>query len=437
MFLTRRSLLLLLFATVLIALSALAQTLLYVALAYIALVGVMLATDVLVSPRPRDFELTRRCDTKLSLGAMNRIEVDVRNLSRRRVQAWVRDEPPTIFTVDAVVLPVVLPPRELATVSYHARPPRRGDYEFANLNLRWMCVLGLVMRQTTYPARASIKVYPNLLEVRKYELLVRRGQLQELGLRLNRRFGEGTEFERLREYLPDDEFRRIDWKATARRNKPITREFQTERSQNIVAVIDAGRMMRSPVGDMAILDYVVNAVLLFSFVAVRRGDRVGLLTFADDIGIYLTPRQGKGQFYKMLEALYGVQSQPVEADYSRALSFLGVRNKRRSLVVLFTDLSGGAPSQRALLTYLTALYPRHLPLCVTVSDPALTHTASLHPRDSMAVYERAVAEQMLDDRQRLIESLTRRGAMVLDVPAEKLTAAVINKYLELKGRSLI
>jgi uncharacterized protein (DUF58 family) len=254
---------------------------------------------------------------------------------------------------------------------------------------------------------------------------------------LNRRYGEGTEFERLREYVPDDEYRRIDWKATARRNKPITREFQTERSQNIMAVIDAGRMMRSPVGDMAILDYVVNAVLLFTFVAVRRGDKVGLLTFADDVGMYLTPHQGKGQFYKMLEALYGVQSQPVESNYARGLSFLSVRNKRRSLVVLFTDLSGGLPSHQALLTHLTALYPRHLPLCVTVSDPALTNTATLRPHNSESVYERAVAEQMLDDRQRLIESLTRRGAMVLDVPAEKLTAAVINKYLELKGRALI
>lgn len=437
MLLTRRSLLLLLFAAVPIALSALAQTLLYVALAYIALVGVMLGIDALISPRPRDFELTRRCDNRLSLGAMNRIEIDVRSLSRLRVPVWVRDEPPAIFTVDAVVLPATLAPRAQVTVSYHARPPRRGDYEFGDLNLRWQSALGLIVRQASYPARAGVKVYPNLLEVRKYELLVRRGQAQELGLRLNRRFGEGTEFERLREYLPDDEYRRIDWKATARRNKPITREFQTERSQTIMAVIDAGRMMRSPVGDMAILDYVVNAVLLFSFVAVRRGDKVGLLTFADDIGIYLAPRQGQGQFYKMLEALYGIQSQPVEANYARALSFLSVRNKRRSLVVLFTDLSGGMPSQQALSTHLTRLYPRHLPLCVTVSDPALTRTAALYPRDSVAVYERAVAEQMLDDRQRLIESLARRGAMVLDVPAEKLTAAVINKYLELKGRALI
>lgn len=434
--LTRRSLLLLLIAVPLMAASAYAPALLIVAAGYLLLVGAMILTDVRISPQPRDFEVARKHDTRLSLGAWNLIQLAVRNTSRHRVTLTARDEPPHVFGLDVQVVSGEVFPHDEATLAYRVRPPRRGDYVFGNINLRWPGALGLIVRQAAFPARGSVKVYPNLIEIRKYDLLVRRGHIQELGLRLSKRFGEGTEFERLREYLPDDEYRHIDWKATARRLKPITREFQTERSQNIVSVIDLGRMMRSPVGELSKLDHVINAVLLFSYVATRKGDKVGLMTFADAVDAFLPPRQGTGQFYRMLEVLYAVQSQPVEPDYGEALAYLGVKNKKRSLVVLFTDLSGG-PSVQSLVANLSALYPRHLPLCVTISDPAMLSAASAQPTDSAVTYERMVAEQMLDERRVLLESLHRHGVLTLDVPADKLTVAVINKYLELKGRGRI
>lgn len=434
--LTLRSLLLVLIGAPLLAASAYAPTLLVVAIGYLLLVGLMILTDGRISPQPRDFEVTRKHDTCLSLGAWNLIQLTVRNNSRQRVTLSLRDEPPTAFDLDAPVVTGQVLPHDEITLGYRVRPPRRGDYTFGNVNLRWTGALGLVVCQTALAARSSVKVYPNLIEIRKYDLLVRRGHIQELGLRLSRKFGQGAEFERLRDYLPDDDYRRIDWKATARRHKPISREFQTERSQNIVSVIDVGRMMRSPIGELAKLDHVINAVLLFSYVAARKGDRVGLMTFADTVQVFLPPRQGTGQFYRMLQVLYGVQSQPVEPDYAEALAYLGMKNKKRSLVVLFTDLSGG-PSVQSLVTNLSALYPRHLPVCVTISDPAVLSAAAARPRDSITVYERMVAEHMLDERRILLESLHRRGVLTLDVPADKLTAAVINKYLELKGRSRI
>ena len=193
--------------------------------------------------------------------------------------------------------------------------------------MRWDGVLGLIIRQARFAAAADVKVYPNLLDIRKYELLVRKGQLQEMGLRHTRVLGSGTEFERLREYQLDDEFRRIDWKAMARRGKPITREFETERSQNVVCVLDIGRLMRSPVQDasgqsLAKVDYAVNAVLMLSYVAGLRGDKVGLLAFADQVTHYLAPKLGKGQFYRMLALLYAIESQPVESDYTKAFTYL-------------------------------------------------------------------------------------------------------------------
>jgi uncharacterized protein (DUF58 family) len=461
MFFTRRFLILLLLAAVPIAASAYVPWLLYVGIGYGALLLGLVLADYALSPRPADFELRREHDSRLSLGAWNPIRLTVRSTAARPVRVAVRDEPPHEFALDTEVLAAEVRPRETAELLYHARPPRRGDYRFGDLNLRWWGVLGLVVRQARYPADGGVKVYPNLLDVRKYELLVRRGRLHELGLRTSKLLGMGTEFERLRDYQPDDEYRRINWKATARRGRPISTEYETERSQNIVAVLDTGRLMRSPViahlpsgggshaaesrawepallagQSLAKIDYAVNAVLMLAYVATLRGDKVGLLTFGDRVETYLTPRQGKGQFYRMLELLYAVESAPVEPDYRHALAYLAAKQKKRALIVCFTDLAGG-PASDALLAGLIPLQQRHLALVVTVNDPGILALAGQPPRDSAAVYERTVAQQLLAGRQVTLDTLRQRGVLTLDVPADKLTVAVVNQYLDLKARTMI
>jgi uncharacterized protein (DUF58 family) len=265
---------------------------------------------------------------------------------------------------------------------------------------------------------------------------LRRNRLQEMGLRNSRMFGEGTEFERLREYIPDDDFRRINWKATARRRSPITVEYQVERSQNVIAVLDAGRMMQSPVADIAKLDYVINAVLFLTYVATGKGDRVGMMTFADQVSHYLSPSQGRGQFYRMLELLYGLEPQPVESDYQRALTYLALKQRRRSLIVIFTDLSSGM-SVQSLIGQVAMLARTSLPLVVTISDPDVHAAARQIPGDSLRVYQRAAATQLLDERRIVLDTLRTRGILTLDVPANQLSTAVINRYLELKGRTLL
>ena len=469
MLLTRRSLVLLLLAALLLAGATFAPVLLYVAALYVALVLVMILTDWRISPLPREFEVARVNDERLSLGAQNLIAVHITHRGKHSTRVLVRDEFPVEFKADRTILgaaeadntplagengsaqperaqgePVAcaLKPRETVVFRYHVRPPRRGDYRFGDLNLRWRGALGFVVRQARFPAAAAVKVYPNLLDIRKYELLVRKGQLTEMGLRQTRLLGGGSEFERLREYQLDDEYRRIDWKASARHGKPITREFEAERSQNIIAMLDVGRLMRSPVGDpasgqsLAKVDYAVNAVLMLSYVAALRGDRVGMLAFADEVTHYLAPRSGKGQFYRMLALLYAVKSQPVEADYARAFAYLGAKHKKRSLIVIFSDLASGLAA-KSIVAQVAPLWPRHLPLFVAISDPAVVELAAAKPVDSPSVYQRAVAEQLLDERALIMESLRRRGVLTLDVPAHKLTISVVNKYLELKARNRI
>jgi uncharacterized protein (DUF58 family) len=430
---TLRLLLLLLLGALLIAGAALAQALLWLALFYFFAIVVLVATDVILTPRPDQIEVERLNDTKLSLGAENLVMVLMANRSDRRLRFMLRDEYPHQFPSDAVILSGELFPYDVYEARYHVRPLQRGDYHFGDINLRYHSQLWTFIRQARYKAASDVKVYPNVLEVRKYDLLARKGLLFELGLRQARMFGVGTEFERLREYNTDDEFRRINWKATARFGKPISVEFETERSQYVVSVIDTGRLMRPPIGELAKLDYVINAALLLSYVASLKDDHIGMLTFADEVGTYLAPRRGKSQFYRMLEALYNVQFQPVEADYARALSYLSLKHKRRSLIVLFTDLAT-LEASRPLIANLGRLAQRHLPLCVTISDPNITHLSGQPVRDSTAVYQRAVAEMLLDERQVILDTLNRNGVLTLDVPADKLTVSLINTYLELKGK---
>src|SRR5437867_1581440 len=430
---TFRLLLFLLLGSLLVAGVALSPALLWLALAYLAAVGGLVVADYLLTTRPGDIEVERINDTKLSLGAENLITLLLANRGRRPVRFRLRDEYPYQFNADATFLDGQVAPYDIYEARYHVRPLQRGDYSFGDTNIRYVSALKTFVRQARYQAAAPVKVYPNVLDVRKYDLLARKGLLFELGLRANRQFGAGTEFERLREYNTDDEFRRIDWKATARRGKPIAAEYETERSQYIRTVIDTGRLMRPPIGDLAKLDYVINTALLLSYVATLKGDHVGLLTFADDVRTYLAPKRGRGQFYRMLEALYNVQFEPVEADYGQALSYLGLKHKRRSLVVLFTDLVT-LDAAKPLIAHMARLAQRHLPLCVVISDPNITNLAAQRPRASDAVYQRAVAEMLLDERKVVLDTLNRSGVLTLDVPADKLTVSVINKYLELKGR---
>jgi len=411
----------------------------WLALVWLVIVIALLLADWRLTPRAAAWTLARRHDDRLSLATQNRIQISVLlRQGARPLQVWLRDEPPLIFALAPAeqILTGRVIPGQVQQFTYQVRPPRRGDYRFGNLYLRWESILGLLRCQACFPATEPVKVYPNLVDVKKYDLLLRKNRLWELGLRTTRVLGSGAEFERLRDYLPDDEYRRINWKATARRNKPISVEYETERSQNIIALLDVGRMMRSPVGDVAKLDYAINAVLLLAFVAAQKGDKLGLLVFSDTVQTWLAPRGGKGQFHRMLEQLYAVEGQPVEPDYQVAFGYFAAKQSKRSLVLVFTDLTGSI-STETLVAQMSRLRSRHLPLLVTVRDPTVQRLANQPVIDSTSLYQRTVAEQMLDERRLLLERLQQQGVLTLDVAADELSMAVINRYLALKARLLL
>ncbi|SRR5579884_828285 len=378
----------------------------------------------------------RRHEPRLSLGADNLVWLDVENRTGRALAVTLRDAVPPSCVASAEFVRGLVPAHRQASLRYTLRPLRRGDHKLGDVTARWRGPLGLLDRQESYPLAELVKVYPNLLDLRKYDLLVRRGRLVEAGLRASRRFDSGTEFESLRDYQPDDDYRRINWKATARRGHPMTAEFETERSQNVLVMLDAGRLMSTAVGALNKLDHAVNTSLLLAYVAGLRGDRVGMLAFADRVLAYLPPRRGKRPFYVMLEALYNLEPEPVEPDFDAVFRFLAARSLRRSLLVVFTDLTDRDVSS-SLVQHLARLARHHLALCVTLGDPQVVALAEATPASTAALYERVVAGRLLEERAEVLGALRRRGVLTLDVPADRLSVAVVNKYLELKARTRI
>jgi uncharacterized protein (DUF58 family) len=383
---------------------------------------------------------------KLSLGAWNPVQVELSNITARVQRVMVRDLPPPSFLVDvpATVFKVAVPAEASRTLSYRVRPPRRGDASFGDLFVRVDGPLGLVRRAYRQVGSAQpIRVYPSLRELRRYDLLVRRGlEIQPLG-RPVRVAGASTEFERVREYLPDDEFRRINWKATARRAQPMVNQFEAERSQNLVVLLDAGRAMsalaerESDEEDaepgLTKLDYALNAALLLVYVASMRGDRVALLAYADEVRTFVPPQRGRRALLATVQALYNLRAEPVEPDHGRAFDFLGKRNLRRSLVVLFTDLADRESSAN-LAAHVLRAARHHLVVCVTLGDPNVRRPAEQRPTDGPSLYEKMVAQQLLDDRTAVLAQLASHGVLTVDTAADALNPKLIGTYLELKHR---
>jgi uncharacterized protein (DUF58 family) len=320
-------------------------------------------------------------------------------------------------------------------LTYVARPRYRGTFRFGDIHVRAVGPFDLIERQSVARAAVPANVYPDLREIRRYEITTRRGLAYDAGQRRARVPGAGSVFERLREYEPDDDPRSISWTATARHGRPISVEYETERQQRIVVVLDAGRMMASTLGELTKLDHAVNTALMLAYVATAKGDEVGILGYSDEIRSFLPARRGRRQFLRISEALRRLEVTRTESDPRTAFEFLRARAARRALVVLFTDLVD-TDASRGLVSAVTRLAGNNLVLCCVLADPRLADLARDAPTTTAAAYERTVAQTVIEDRARVLAVLRQRGIHTIDVPSDRLTVAVIQRYLELKKRFL-
>ena len=418
---------LLAFVFALTALPALFPGLLWLSLALAGLLAGVALADLAASRRT--VEAVRRVANPLSLGEANPVQLAFRCHGGALTLEVVDDlplhlEPPERWPV------VRLQEGAWVESGYRVTPGRRGRYAIGPLHGRYRSPLGLWRRTITWQLTDEIRVYPNLVAVRQYEVAMRQGRQME-GLKRARLRGAGTEFESLREYQDGDEFRSINWPASARRGGLVTNLYQADRSQPIMLLIDAGRLMIPQIHGLARLDYVLNAAMLLATVAAERGDQVGMMLFGGEVKAFVPPRKGRRQVMAMLESIYDVQPEQVEPDYGRMLAWFRTKHRKRSLVVLFTDLID-PEINRGLTAHLANMATRHLVLVVTLTDPALLAISRCMPTRAQEAYEKAAALEVLAQRAETRARLQRSGVLVIDVPPSSFSTAVVNQYLQIK-----
>jgi uncharacterized protein (DUF58 family) len=381
-------------------------------------------------------EAWRELPARLGVGIPNRIVIHLLNKGGRAAWVKVKDDAPETFDLDPEQILLRLGADSRVKAAYKATPQKRGRFEFGDLHLRIRGPYGLVWHERTVRCPAEAKVYPDMRGASRLLLSGAALDLVNLGLRQLRRDGRGTEFARLRDYAQGDSVRDVDWKATARRNRPVTRVMESERSQSILICVDAGRSMAARVDGLTKLDHAVNAALFLAFVAVRNGDRVGLAVFADGVKAYLAPEAGRKQYRKLVDTLYATRPALTYVDYPALFKELNVRLRRRSLLCLFTDLLDEEQASSLVLP-IRRLARRHVPLCMTVKDTGLVELLRTDPPGPEEAFQQAVASELLGEREAMKHRIARDGVQLVDVHPEELSLAAVNRYLEIKSRGLL
>ncbi|HZH99249.1 MAG TPA: DUF58 domain-containing protein, partial [Fimbriimonadaceae bacterium] len=384
----------------------------------------------------RDLQLRRRSDPVLSVRVSNRIELRLLNDGPHDLEGVLRDEPPTTYLADRKEFPLRLRAGEEQQVVYHVTPPERGSDYFRGTFLRLKCPFGLVEKQVRLSTEQPVRVYPNVLALREFDLLQQRGRLNQIGIRFSRTRGLGTEFESLRDYGEGDDFRKIDWKASARKNKLVVKQFEQERSQSVLICIDTGRRMFSEVNGVTKLDHALDSLLLLAHAAALAGDFIGLLVYSDVVKRYIPPRKGRAQVGAIIEATHDLTAEPVESDPLLAFSYLQSRYKKRSLLVSFTDVDDPEEAKR-LTAAVGPVARRHLCLLARVGDPNLKELTegSLDELDDL--YLRAGALLFSEQRQAAAGVLESARIHSLEAEPQDLAGALVSFYFQVKERSLL
>jgi uncharacterized protein (DUF58 family) len=409
----------------------------WIAFAYDFVLLCVAIADAYTSRLPAGFRITREFSGRFAMGAETEVRIEIQNASPRSIPLFVKDEyPPQMILAGEREGYVRVEPHSKGMLIYGLRPPRRGRFEFGHTALRFRSRLGLVWCDARGAEPDAVKVYPNMRRAREAELKALGARSVVSSHRKTSWRGEGREFESMRDYVRGDELRHISWTATARRGKLTTRQYQIERDQTILVALDAGRLMTARIEQETKLDSAVHATLALFSAAARAGDNAGLVVFGRRIKSYLPPNRGRDHIDAALESLYAVEPEMIEPSYAHAFQFIAANSKRRSLVVLLTDLVDEEGSKE-LLTSLSLLRPRHLPLVVTIADRDLKSVVQAEPESVRDLFTQSVAEEIMHHREKALRMVESVGGLALDVTAAALAPALLETYLRVKERGLL
>jgi len=392
--------------------------------------------DAFLGPRAGELRVERKPPEHFALAVHAQLEYPVENRSTHAVRIGIIETPVRRVRFETDELVAELPARSRGVLVRPIVPVTRGADELGALYIWYENSRGLLRRRMRVRAPQPIRVYPNLAAVERYGALHVRNRAIEAGLRRMQLRGAGTEFESLREWSDGDAFRAIDWKATARRGKLMVAQHEVERSQNLMLLLDCGRLMTARLDGARKLDYAVTAALSLATIAGLASDRVGLVAFAHEILAARAPRSTRSSIANLSEALYDLEPRFEEANYTRAFAYLRHHLHKRSMIVFLTDVIDPL-TQAALLGEVASLARRNLLICVFMNDAAVASALSKEPHDLAEAYRANVAVELANERRVAKAMLERSGALVIDVPAQQLSTALIDEYLRVKRRGLL
>lgn len=396
-----------------------------------------LVTDLILLFRTnRGMRGERIVADKLSNGDENEISIYLESFYSFNITLRVFDEIPHQFQRRDLEFNLILPPGTQKIIKYTLRPVKRGEYSFGAVNILASSPLQLITRRFRFSNDKVVPVYPSYMQMRKYELLAISHRLTETGIKKIRRIGQNQEFELIKEYVTGDDFRTVNWKATARRSRLMVNQYQDERSQQVYSLIDKGRVMQMPFAGMSLLDYAINATLVISNIAIKKSDKAGLITFQDKIGNMLPAARLNNQMSVIQEVLYNQKTAYLETDYSVLYSTIRKRISQRSLLLLFTNFES-IHSLHRQLPYLLNLNKAHLLVVIFFENTELRQLTD-NPADGLKeIYYKAIAERFSYEKKLITKELQKYGIQSILTSPERLTVNTINKYLELKARNLI
>lgn len=381
------------------------------------------------------FDITRVCDLQMSLFAEEKMGFKVYNKSPYELKIRIKDTVPDFhFNIIDEYAQGVIKPHEQQIISYRLEPKKRGFYEFTDIYVAYLSRFKLFYKHAVYEMKVNIKVYPNLKDLTRYRLMVYGGYISRGGKRVFNKRGEGLEFESLREYVDADEYRKINWQATAKMNKPIVNQYEVEKNQDVIALIDSGRAMSYEVRGYKKLDLAINTALILSDIANLTGDKSGLMVFNTEILQYIKPSSGSIHRNKLLEALYTIQYSRDTSNFGAAFTYLRQQQKKRSIIFMFTEFETMDEASE-YLHVLPQISRRHLVILFMMTKEKVLQLTESTKTEDEELFLKGAAFEVLDERKKIIKSLRRSGIMCVECLPDTLTTEVINHYIQLKHRN--
>ncbi|MFA0962024.1 DUF58 domain-containing protein [Roseivirga sp. BDSF3-8] len=411
--------------------------LLYIGRVLLLVYLVLIVLDLLmIYSLKNGVEAVRVAPDKLSNGDDNSIRIELHNYYSFRVTGGIVDEIPHQFQKRDVNFSYSIKAGEEKEIRYTLHPVKRGVYSFGAVNVFASGPVGFFRRRYRYDYGKEVAVYPSYIQMRKYELLAISNQLVDSGIKKIRRIGHNMEFEQIKDYVPGDDFRTINWKATARRSQLMVNNYTDERSQHIYAVIDKGRLMKSPFKGMTLLDYAINASLAITNIAIKKDDKAGLVTYESTVDQIIPASKRNVQMKLINEALYHQETSFMESDLGRVTVQLLRKLNQRSLLLFFTNFESIVSMERQL-SHLRRLAHSHLVVCIFFENTELTGLLNSTPKNLEQVYIKTIGEKFVLEKKQIVKELNKIGVHAVLTPPENLTVQTVNKYLELKARGLI